>query len=73
MANQRDREKLWTIIKKKKTKSDFFEISGIVSEIEAMIEEARLSGICDAIESLQGAESFPEAVAQIRKAHGMQL
>jgi len=36
------REKIWSIIKKKTTKSDFFEIFEIISEIESMIEEDEL-------------------------------
>jgi hypothetical protein len=61
------REKIWNVIGRKKTKSDFYEISSLVSEIEQMIADARLEGILDAIDHLQIDSSHASAEHALRQ------
>jgi hypothetical protein len=61
------REKLWSIVAKKKTKSDFFATSAIVNELESLLEYERTQGIADAIECLQISSQYDPAITEIRK------
>lgn len=52
MMSNKDREKLFSLISKKKTKDGYFEISAIVNTIEDMIKDATMSGVWDCIDLL---------------------